>query len=452
MLTIVEKERIRELNNKPINKNGKYVLYFMQASQRIEYNHALIYAVEKANKYNLPLLVGFSIMPYFPNANIRHYKFMIEGIEELREKFKKLNINFVIRFGNYEDIIEELSTDAFLTITDCGYLKFQREIRQKAALKLNTKFVEVESDVVIPIKEASNKAEPYAMTIRPKIIKKLDIYIKELKLPLLRNRKKLNIKNEFEDSDKALKKLKVFKNISYVSNYFKGGYSNALKLLNAFIKNKLKNYHLRSDPSKDYSSNLSPYLHFGQISPIEIIIRIQKSNPNPEVFNDFINELVIWRELSRNFCYYEKDYDKHTSIPQWAKNELEKHIYDKRTYIYNLTHLEKAETHDPYWNAAQKELLITGKIHNYMRMYWGKKIIEWTKNYKEAFDILVYLNDKYAIDGRDPNGYASICWCFGKFDRPFFERPIFGKIRYMSDKGLERKFNMKGYLDRIEKL
>jgi len=452
MIEIVEKERIRNLNNKPENKNGKYVLYFMQASQRIEYNHALIYAIEKANQNNLPLLVGFSIMPYFPNANIRHYNFMLEGIDELSKKFDKLNINFVVKFGKYEDVIVELSKEAFLTVTDYGYLKFQREIRKKAAEKTQNKLIAVESDVVVPVSDVSSKAEPYAMTIRTKIIKKLDKYIKELKLPLLKNKNKIPIRSEFEDVETALKNLKVNKKISIVSKYFKGGYSNAIKLLEDFISRKFQNYLLRSDPSKDYSSNLSPYLHFGQISPIEIIIRVQKANPHPDIFMSFINELVIWRELSRNFCYYEENYDTFDAIPLWAKNELEKHSNDPRIYNYKLDDLENAKTHDKYWNTAQKELLITGKIHNYMRMYWGKKIIEWVKDFKEAFDIIVYLNDKYAIDGRDPNGYASICWCFGKFDRPFFERPIFGKIRYMNDKGLEKKFEMQKYIDRIEKL
>jgi len=167
---------------------------------------------------------------------------------------------------------------------------------------------------------------------------------------------------------------------------------------------------------------------------------------------DFINQIVIWRELARNFCYYDEKYYSFDSVPLWAKNELEKHSKDIRKYNYSLKKLENAETHDKYWNSAQKELSITGKIHNYMRMYWGKKIIEWSRDYKEAFDILVHLNDKYAIDGRDPNGYASISWCFGKFDRPFLERPIFGKIRYMNDKGLERKFNIEEYVSKINSL
>jgi len=171
MIEIVEKERIRNLNNKAENKNGKYVLYFMQASQRIEYNHALIYAIEEANQNNLPLLVVFSIMPYFPNANIRHYNFMLEGIDELSKKFDKLNINFVVKFGKYEDVIVELSKEAFLTVTDYGYLRFQREIRRKAAEKIQNKLIEIESDVVLPVSDVSNKAEPYAMTIRTKIIK-----------------------------------------------------------------------------------------------------------------------------------------------------------------------------------------------------------------------------------------------------------------------------------------
>lgn len=447
-------ERIKIINNLPDNLKGKYVLYMMEASQRISYNHALYYALSEANRLNKPLIVGFSIMPYFPNANTRHYEFMLEGIEELNRDFKKMGIKFIVKFGKYEEICEILAKDCVLVVVDKGYLRFQREIREKAFKKIRVKVVEVESDVVVPVNCASDKEEPYARTIRKKILDKMDYFLSEnLKMPELLNKDYSSIKidSDFRSKEDALKRLKVTK-LSSVSNFFRGGYSEALKRLNVFLKEKIFNYDKRNDPAQDFGSGLSPYLHFGQISPIEIIKETVKNKISPDILDSFIDELVIWRELARNFCVYEKDYDKHSCIPEWSKKELDSHLNDKRAYIYSLKQLESYSTHDKYWNAAQKELVLTGKIHNYMRMYWGKKVIEWCKDWREAFDILIYLNDKYAIDGRDPNGYLNISWCFGKFDRPFFEMPILGKVRYMSAKGLERKFNINEYVNRINHL
>ncbi len=447
----VEQQRIKYLNNiKQENKNGDYILYMMQQSQRIEYNHTLVYTIEKANEFDKPVVVCFAIMPYFPNANFRHYQFMIEGIEELIEEFERRKINFVVEIGKYEDVLIKYSHKATMVITDKGYLNFQREIRKKAAQKLNIPFLEVESDVIIPVEDASLKEEPYAMTIRPKLISKIDFYLKEVKIPELKNKKQI-FKKERNCLNEIIKTLKL-EYIPPVTKYYKGGYSNATMLLKKFIDEKLEKYNLRNDPSKDYQSNLSPYLHFGQISPIEILIKVKKKNPHPEILNSFVNEIVVWRELARNFTSYNPNYDKYSSIPQWARNELEKHKKDPRKYRYSIEDLETSNTHDPYWNAANTELLKTGKIHNYMRMYWGKKVIEWTDDPQKAFEYLIYLNDKYAIDGRDPNGYASICWCFGKFDRPFFERAIFGKIRYMSSTGLEKKFDIQKYVEKIKNL
>ncbi|MEW6012157.1 MAG: deoxyribodipyrimidine photo-lyase [Elusimicrobiota bacterium] len=449
---MIRNERIKILNNLSENLNGKYVFYMMQASQRISYNHALFYAVNEANRLNKPLLVGFSIMPYFPNANTRHYYFMFEGLEELIKDFKNMGVELVIKFGNYEDIFEMLSKDSVLSVIDKGYLRFQRKIMEEAVKRAKVKVVEVESDVVVPVEYASNKKEPYARTIRNKLMDKMDYFLAEnLEIPEIRNKAYSSIKkdSDFGSKEEALKRLKVEK-LSSVSKFFKGGYPEAFKRLNVFLKEKIYNYDKRNDPSENLTSDLSPYLHFGQISPIEVIKETVKNKIQPDILDSFIDELVVWRELARNFTTYEKEYDKQSCIPDWAKKELDFHLKDKRGYVYSLKQLENCSTHDEYWNAAQKELVSTGKIHNYMRMYWGKKIIEWSKDWREALDILIYLNDKYAIDGRDPNGYLNIAWCFGKFDRPFFEMPIFGKVRYMSFKGLERKFNMSGYIKRIK--
>lgn len=451
---MIEAGRISTKNKFPENSSGKYVLYMMQASQRINYNHALEYAVEIANRFKKPLIVAFAVIPYFPSGNTRHYRFMFEGIVELQKEFKKIGILFAVKLGNYEDLIIKLSEEAVAVITDKGYLRYQRDIREKSYSKIKVKVFEIESDVVVPIKVVSIKKEPYARTIRNKIFAKIDDYLKyDFKLPELinKNYSKVKIKPDFNTIDEMEKSIRVEK-LSDCSKFFKGGYREAIKKLDVFLKEKIFNYIQRSNPSVDYGSNLSPYLHFGQISPVEVIKKVISLKISPDILNSFIDEIVVWRELARNFVTYDENYDNLNSIPPWALKELKKHSKDKKAYVYDVDDFENSKTHDPYWNSAQKELVITGKIHNYMRMYWGKKIIEWSRDYKTAYEIMIYLNDKYAIDGRDPNGYMNISWCFGNFDRPFFSRPVFGRIRYMSENGLKRKFDMNAYLDRINKI
>ena len=240
-----------------------------------------------------------------------------------------------------------------------------------------------------------------------------------------------------------MKLLKIDETVS-LSNQFRGGTNVALSILKEFIKKHLSKYPQgKNDPTKNHISNLSPYLHFGQISPLTVTLRLQQIK-NPGI-DSFLEELIIRRELSINFVYYNKDYDSFQSIPTWCKNTLSDHRHDKREHVYNLEEFEYAQTHDPYWNAAQKQMVTTGKMHGYMRMYWGKKIIEWTSSPEEAYTIALKLNNKYELDGRDPNGFAGVAWCFGKHDRPWIERSIFGKIRYMNAKGLKRKFDIDLY-------
>jgi deoxyribodipyrimidine photo-lyase len=198
----------------------------------------------------------------------------------------------------------------------------------------------------------------------------------------------------------------------------------------------------------EFTSGLSPYLHFGQISPLFVALEVKKSGKKGK--EDFLEELIVRRELAVNFVHYNSAYDSFNCLPQWAKATLHAHLEDKREYAYSLKDLENAKTHDPYWNAAQEEMRISGKMHGYMRMYWGKKILEWTRSPEEAFRRALYLNNKYNIDGRDPNGFAGVAWCFGKHDRPWKERQIFGKVRYMSSHGLERKFEIEKYVRKIE--
>lgn len=443
------KSRIFPLNDKQVDKYKKYVIYCMEASQRVDYNHALAYAIDVANNLNKPVIVVFNLTDKYKHSNQRYYKFMLEGIIKLKDKFKDLGIKFVINRGSYIEGCLKFSKDACCIITDANYLKTQRNWRKYVADMVEVKMVEVETDVIVPVRIASQKQEPYAMTIRPKIYELLDKFLDEVEInpPKIKSEDYEIESWELETVDDYLRQLNIDKTVSTVDSYI-GGYDEAEKLLEIFITQKLNKYkELRSDPTVDYQSNLSPYLHFGQISPVYVVKKVLENySIDDENVKSFLNELVIWRELARNFCFYNPLYNQYEGIPKWAKETLEEHVKDKRKHLYSIQELEKGETEDEYWNAAQKELLKTGKMHNYMRMYWAKKIIEWTKHPKEAFDIACYLNDKYELDGRDPNGYAGISWCFGTHDRPWKERNIYGKVRYMSDKGLEKKFDIKKYV------
>jgi deoxyribodipyrimidine photo-lyase len=229
---------------------------------------------------------------------------------------------------------------------------------------------------------------------------------------------------------------------------FRGGPGWANKCLDRFLEGTSRDYsELRNDPSIDMQSGLSPYIHFGQISPLYIaLMAISRPTGGTDAF---VEELYVRRELSFNFVQYCPNYDSFECLPSWAKETLSKHSSDRREHVYGMEELEHAETHDDYWNAAQRERVTMGKMHGYMRMYWGKKLLEWTQRPNEAFARILYLNNKYELDGRDPNSYAGVAWCFGKHDRPWTERPVFGTVRYMNDKGLERKFDMEGYIKRV---
>jgi deoxyribodipyrimidine photo-lyase len=435
-----EPNRIKQLNDLKVKK-GKYVLYWMQSSQRVEYNHALIYAIKKANKLNQPLLVTFGLTEY-PEANMRHYKFMLEGLTQVQKKLLKKGAGIYFKYKDPIDLVIELLKDASLTIIDRGYLRINKKWYKKLIGKASCPVVQVESNLVVPVETASIKEEYSAATLRRKITPLIDKFLNHERLPEIQQSYRLE-NNQI--SLENISDLKLYGQNRFSS--FKGSYSEARKLLEEFIALKLDGYHdKKNDPTLDFVSNMSPYLHFGQISPVEIALIIKETDSQGS--SAYLEELIIRRELAVNFVHYNQFYDSIECLPEWCLRTLNEHITDSRQYIYTKKEFENSETHDPYWNAAQKEMVQTGKMHGYMRMYWGKKIIEWTKTPKEAYKICLFLNNKYELDGRDPNGYAGVAWCFGKHDRPWKERPIFGKIRYMNDRGLERKFKIKKYAER----
>jgi deoxyribodipyrimidine photo-lyase len=448
---VIHSERIKNLNKGRLDR-GRYVLYWMQASQRVEYNHALEFGILKANELNLPIVVFFGISDDFPDANERHYHFMLEGLKSVQSSLKGRGIKMVVRHQSPERGAVELARDASLVLVDRGYLRIQKAWRQHVAERIRCPLIQVEADVVVPVEVASRKEEYAAATIRSKIATALDRYLVPLKNRRVR-KDSLGFRLEsfdIEDAGYAISQLRIDNSAGKVS-IFRGGTPEAKKHLVRFLRHRLDGFaELRNDPTVDYLSNMSPYLHFGQISPLYIALKVKEARSMGTAA--YLEELIVRRELSMNFVHYNPNYDTFRALPEWARKTLGEHRQDRREHVYTLKELEQAATHDPYWNAAQTEMMLTGKMHGYMRMYWGKKILEWTRTPEYAFKTALYLNNKYELDGRDPNGFTGVAWCFGKHDRPWGERKVFGKVRYMNDKGLRRKFNADAYLEKIAKL
>ena len=448
----VHPSRICRLNQKEIQK-GNYVLYWMQQSQRVEYNHALEYAIRQANGLGQALLVCFGLMDDYPEANLRHYTFMLEGLQETQTSLAKKGIKMVVQRGSPAEVALSLGRKASLIVCDRGYLRHQRAWRTRVARSADCSVVQVESDVVIPIEVVSNKAEYAARTIRPKIHKHLKDYLVSFK-PSAVKKSSLGLKIQslnLSKTDTLLKKLSLDRSIAPVSEFFRGGTSRAKSRLDDFINKRFNHYvKNRNQPQTDDISHMSPYLHFGQISPLYIALQINATaNRHKEARDAYLEELIVRRELAMNFVYFTPKYDSYACLPQWARKTLNEHEKDKREYTYTRRQLENADTHDQYWNAAMREMKVSGFMHNYMRMYWGKKILEWSKTPAHAFRATLAINNKYFLDGRDPNSYTGVAWVFGVHDRAWFERPIFGKIRYMAATGLERKCDIRGYVKKI---
>jgi len=427
----------------------------MQASQRVECNHALEYAVGEANGLNLPVVVVFGLTDRFPEANLRHYTFMLEGLEEVREGLRARGIRFVLLHRSPERAAVDLAGEAALVVTDRGYLRIQRQWRSHVAANAPCAVVQVESDVVVPAETASPKEEYTAGTLRPKLHRVLKGYLAPLgERPARKDSLSLRLDVDAQEDFAALaRSLKVDRTVPPVVS-LRGGTAAARARLEAFIAGKLRHYgDRRNDPGLDYASGLSPYLHFGQISPLAVALRVCAEKAVPAAARDaFLEELIVRRELGINFALHNDRYDEYASLPDWARKTLAAHARDRREYLYDEGQWERAETHDPYWNAAQREMVLTGRMHNYMRMYWGKKILEWSRSPEEAFRTALRLNNKYELDGRDPNSFAGVAWCFGKHDRAWPERKVFGKIRFMNDAGLRRKFDMPAYLEKVAAL
>ncbi len=445
-------ERIIKHKDREIYE-GDYIIYWMNREQRVNDNLCIYYGLFLSKKYNKKFGILFNIFPSFLDASLRQFDFMIKGLIEIEESLNELGIPFFVLSGSTKENILNFIKEkrVSLLITDSFPLKIIKEIKKYLKEKIDIPFYEIDAHNIIPPYLISEKQEFSAFTLRKKYEKVLSKYLIEPpKMDGLIKKEKIINKTNWNN---IYENLKVDKSIK-PTLFFKPGEKEAFNILNDFIKNKL-NFYIRNknNPNIEGLSNLSPYLHFGMISPLRVALEVNKSNSIDENKRSFLEELIIRRELSENFLFYNENYDNENGIPNWARKTLEDHLSDEREYVYSLKDFEEGKTHDDLWNACQKEMVITGKMHGYMRMYWAKKILEWTKDYKEAIKIAIYLNDKYELDGRDPNGYTGILWSIGGLhDRPFKERKIFGKIRYMSRNGLEKKFDTKAYIKKISTL
>lgn len=452
---LIQKSRIRPLNDNPVKK-GAFVLYWMQQSQRAEYNHALEYAIEMANHFDLPVKVIFALAGDYPEANLRHYTFMMEGLVETRDTLRRRGIHMEAHIGDPASIVVKASENAAALICDYGYLRHQKSWRRAVARQAPCRVVQVESDAVVPVAVASEKAEYGAYTIRPRINRLLEAYLVDIPHQPVRRplSEKMAAGFDLYDYKNILEKMRIDKSVLPVSGRIHGGTSLAKRAFDVFLKNRLMYYDRHANqPQTEDVSFMGPYLHFGQVSPLYLALTLNRMEGVLQQAKDrFLEQLIIRRELSINYVVYCPEYDSFDGLPGWAKITLGQHREDRRTYLYSEEQLESAKTHDSYWNAAMLEMKTTGYMHNYMRMYWAKKILEWSDSPRQAHQTTLMLNNRYFLDGRDPNSYAGVSWAYGLHDRPWKERPVFGKIRYMAASGLERKCDIQAYVAKVKQI
>lgn len=444
---MINEKRIRLLQKG--NETNGPIVYWMSRDQRVHDNWALLYAQKLAVENKRSLIVLFNLVPDFLEATIRQYGFMLKGLCEVEAELNNYNIPFILTTGKPEEEIPNLlrKLKTSILVSDFDPLKTKRIWKRDVAKNISVPFYEVDAHNIVPCLHLSDKLEFAAYTIRPKIHKALFEFMDEF--PSVKKMSKAEISSDKINWNKIENSLKINFDVKEV-DWIKPGESEADKTFRHFLKNKFENYHEgKNDPTKDYQSNLSPYLHFGQISAQRIALETEKLNGNVESKKVFLEELIVRRELSDNFCYFNKNYDSFEGFHDWAKTSLNEHRKDEREFVYSLKEFEEAKTHEDLWNAAQLEMINTGKMHGYMRMYWAKKILEWTKSPEDALKIAIYLNDKYELDGRDPNGYTGVAWSIGGIhDRAWFERPVYGKIRYMNRNGAASKFKIKEYIQK----
>ena len=468
------------------NRDGEYLVYWMQANRRLEYNYALEYAVAVANTLQKPLLIYEGLNVDYPWACDRFHHFILEGMREHRDYFNQENSKGVTyvpfvesEIGHGKGLIYTLAQHACGIISDEFPVFIIREHNERVANKITIPFITIDSNGIIPL--GITDKDPYSAYLFRKVMQKhlvealrfppvkqplLDLEDwGQFNLPVGFNDRYVFDQRQLDRMDEFVSSLPINHEVAKVNRV--GTRAEALERMNHFVEFKLARYDEdRNHPDQQGGSGLSPWLHFGKISSFEIVERvfskqplnwrIEDSEPNGgknsgffrghSYVESFLDELITWREVGFQFAHHRSDYDRFDSLPDWAKKTMIEHDQDPREYVYSLEELAQSKTHDPIWNAAQTELRSQGVMHNYLRMLWGKKIIEWTGSHEQALDVLIELNNRYALDGRDPNSYSGIFWCLGRFDRAWQERTIFGKLRYMSSDSTSKKIKLKQYL------
>jgi deoxyribodipyrimidine photo-lyase len=436
------------------NPEGACVVYWMQRAQRAVDNSALDVAIELGNELSKPVVAFFAPVPFYPHANLRHHRFLASGIPDIEEGLSKRNVGFVLRTYPDHSLIKFCEqVRPAIVIGDENPLREAEQWRVRATQYLKVPLWTVDADVVVPSR-LLGKEHYGARTIRPRL--------QELSLQFLVPTKVAKARTPW-NKPRALQSLSAHedftagwsldRSVSPVENW-QGGSKRALSVLADFVKHSLRNYPQdRNHPELCGTSHLSPYLHFGHIGPLTIAHAVQSASAPEAAKQAFLEQVIVRRELSVNFVRYNSYYDSFECLEPWADRSFAQHSGDRRPIVYDEEQLEQAETHDPLWNAAQKQMVLTGWMHNYLRMYWAKKILEWSPSVATAYQRAVWLNDRYELDGRDPNGYAGIAWAIvGKHDRPWFERPVFGQIRYMSYASTSKKFDSRQFIQNVRQL
>jgi deoxyribodipyrimidine photo-lyase len=425
------------------------VVYWMNRDQRVNDNWALLCAQQIAADLKMPLFVLHIVPEERPPLPLRQYGFMLRGLQRVESGLKKLNIPFSVYSGSHLNIMELLVNRHKIghLVTDYSPLRLHRETIAKIAKQLPVNIVEVDAHNIVPCWAVSDKQEYSAGTIRPKIHRLLDQYLTDF--PKLKPHS-----FEWPHDIQSLNWTELWDNPAIDRSvpeidWLAPGETEALKTLDAFLEHRLEHYPIdRNNPVKHAQSNLSPYLHFGQLSAQRVALETMRHPGGNAAKETFLEELIVRRELADNFCCFNPHYDTVEGFHPWALKSLKEHLFDKRDYIYTIDEFEAGLTHDPLWNAAQRKMARTGKMHGYMRMYWAKKILEWSATPSDAMAAAIYLNDKYELDGRDPNGYTGVAWSIGGVhDRAWFNRPVYGKIRYMNANGCRSKFDVDKYIE-----
>ncbi len=439
--------RVRQLNDAPI-RPGKYVMYWAQMNRRVESNHALAFAAELADRHDLPLLFYEGLTCSYPFANDRFHAFLLEGVEETARRCATLGIGYHFelrrRRNDPNDAVYRFAKDAAALVSD-DYPTFLAPVHNASVpKKIGIPYYAVDSSCIVPMAHFT-KQEWAAYTIRPKIRKVLAEYLRPV--PPIRVKREMSREQRDRFSADRVGECEIDHSVAPSSD-LRGGRKEAERRLKDFLEHNLRRYaKFKNEPSAQATSDLSPYLHFGHISSLEVALAVREyAAEHKLIAEEFLEELIVRRELAFNFARFAPKIDSLETLPDWAQATLKQHDRDQREHVYTREQFERADTSDELWNATQREMLKRGKIHGYYRMYWGKKIIEWSPSHAEALATMLYIHDKYALDGRDPNTYANVLWCFGLHDRPWFERPIFGKVRYMAFGGMQRKTDVDAYI------